>query len=94
MNLSDLGHILDGVIERNPMSDKLQLHTLDVEGKSLVIDLEDLFSRYVGQEVKLTLAPMDNIRRLQEVLGDGEGVVGLMPEDVPGATVNKTFKPE
>jgi hypothetical protein len=93
LNLTDLGHILDGVIERDPMTEKLQIHTVDHQGKSLVIDLDALLGRYAGQEVKLTLASMDNIRRIQEAIGDGEGVLGLMPEDIPGATFQRTFKP-
>jgi hypothetical protein len=94
INLTDLGHILDGVIERDPLTETLQLHTVDAQGKATTIDLEDLLSKYVGQEVKLTLASLDNIRKIQDALGDGEGVMGLMPEEVPGATVNRTFKPE
>lgn len=93
LNLSDLGHILDGVLERHPLTDKLQLQTVDARGAPVVIDLDSLLSPYVGKEVKLTLASLENLRRLQESLGDGEGVLGIMPEDIPGGIVHRTKLP-
>lgn len=92
LNLTDLGHILDGVIERNPMTDRLQLHTVDSKGRPHTIDLENLLAKYEGQEVKLTLASMANLQKIQEALGDGESVLGVMPEDIPGASFQRTFK--
>ena len=94
LQLNDLGHILEGVVERDPMSERLQLHTVDAKGQATTIDLLKLLEEYESQEVRFVLTSMESIRKVEELLGDGEGVMGVMPEDVPGATVRRTSKPE
>lgn len=90
----DLGYIIDGVVERDPMTERLRIYTVDAKGSPVVIYMDDLLERYEGREIKLTLASMETIRAIEENLGDGPGVMGLMPEDVPGATYRKTSKPQ
>lgn len=92
LHLTDLGHIIEGTVEADPLSEKLSIRTVDAEGKPQSIDLDELVRRYAGKEVKLTLASLENLQKIQTALGDGAGVMGVMPEDVPGATFQRTFK--
>lgn len=92
LHLTDLGHIIEGFVEADPLSEKLSIRTVDSDGKPQSIVLDELVRRYVGKEVKLTLASLEQIQKIQTALGDGVGVMGVMPEDVPGATFQRTFR--
>ena len=92
LNLTDLGHIIEGVVERDPLTDSLQIHTVDSKGVPMVVDPAVLLARYEGQEVKLTLASVANLEKIAVALGEGNEVLGLMPEDIPGAIINRTHR--
>lgn len=87
----NLGNLLEGVIERDPLDERLRLRTVDAQGNVLHVDLEDLLSRYEGQEVRFILMSLESIRAIQEMVG-GDEVVGVMPEDI-GLTLNRTKSP-
>lgn len=89
LNLNDLGYIIEGVLERDPMTDRIQVFTVDHQGDPKTIDVLDAFEKYEGQEIKFTLASMENIRKVAEALEGGDEVLALMPEDIPGTTVSR-----
>jgi hypothetical protein len=93
LNLTDLGFIIEGIVEQDPMDDRFRIRTVQ-NGEQVLIDPQDLLKKYRGQEVKLTLASLENILRIQSLLEDGGGVLGeaVMPEDV-GAKVTYMKKP-
>lgn len=93
LNLADLGYIIEGVVERDPMTERLQVHTVDHQGQPMTVDILEAFEKYMGQDIKFTLASMETIQKVAEALEGGEGVMALMPEDVPGATVTRGNKP-
>lgn len=96
LNPKDLGYIIEGIIEQDPMDDRYRIRTV-MDGKQVLIDPQDLLAKYNGEEVKLTLASLENIRRLQEVLEENHGggqITALMPEEVPGAEVKTSRKPD
>ncbi len=95
INPSDLGFIIDGVVEQDPMDDRFRIRTIQNE-RQVLIDPQELLKQYNGKEVKLTLASLENLQLLQEVLEESGGAVGdaLMPQDVPGAQVKTTRKPD
>lgn len=91
----NLGHLIEGVVERDPMTDALQIRTIDDQDRQIFIKLEDLFSTYVGQEVRLTLSSMEALLKIQELLEEsGGGVQAVMPEDLDGVARRVTRKPD
>jgi len=95
IDLTDLGYIIEGVVEQDPMDEKYRVRTIDKEGNQILVDPQELLTKYNGQEVKLTVASMEVIRQIQEVLeAGGDAVSAVMPEDIPGAKVTTTRKPD
>ncbi len=87
--LNSLGHILEGVVERDPVTGTLQIMTVE-EGRAKVTDILELIAGYEGKEVRLTLASFENlatIAQMVEAAGGGQ-VSGVMPEDLPGVPLN------
>lgn len=81
----NFGHILEGVLEQDPMTDRFVIRTVDHAGRPATVDLGELLKPLVGQEVKLTVASLENLARLAKLVeeqGGGE-VFGLMPENMP-----------
>jgi hypothetical protein len=87
---SVLGHILEGRIERDPLTGSYQLMTIDSNGRAQVVSLQDLVAPYEGKDVRLTLASFENLDRLARMAEQvGGGLVsGVMPEDLPGVSFN------
>jgi hypothetical protein len=87
---SVLGHILEGRIERNPLTGSYQLLTIGNDGKAKVVDLQELVAPYEGKDVRLTLASFENLERLARMAEQAGGglVTGVMPDDLPGVSFN------
>lgn len=81
----NFGHILEGVLEQDPMTDRFVLRTLDRAGKPAIVDLSEILTPLLGQEVRLTVASLENLAKLAKLVeekGGGE-VLGLMPQNMP-----------
>ena len=80
-----LGHLIEGVIEQDPLTDQYVIRTVDAQGKQLIVNVQELLSKYAGQEVRLTLASFENLARLARLVeGQGGGqVFGIQPEEMP-----------
>ncbi len=64
--------VLDGVIERHPLSGALQV--FETEGPTPTThDLGQLFEPYAGKAVRITVAPLTTLEEAMEVLGDSGG---------------------
>ena len=86
VNPQDLGHLIEGVVEQDPMTDRYVVRIPDFEGKPAVVDLQDLLAPYKGKEVRLTLASLENLARLAklaEEAGAGGQVFGIGPDQLP-----------
>jgi hypothetical protein len=86
---SPLGHIVEGVVERDPVTGRFQIMTVE-NGRAKTTDVAELLASYEGQEVRLTLASFENLTKLaQMVEGAGGGLVqGVMADDLPGVSFN------
>lgn len=87
---SVLGHIIEGRVEYDPVTDRLQIMSVGSEGRAKVVDLMDLVASYVGKEVRFTLASFENLEiltHLAEQVG-GSAVSGVMPDELPGVSFN------
>lgn len=81
----NLGHLLEGTIEQDPMTDRFSLRTVDEVGRPVSVDLHELLGQYVGQDVRITLASLKNLQKLAELVEEAGGgsVMGIQPEDIP-----------
>lgn len=90
MSPNAMGHILEGVVELNPMTERLQVISVGVDGKAHTTDLQELLEQYVGQEVRLTLASFETLAELAKMVEDAGGgqVFGITPEQLPTVPFN------
>lgn len=91
LDTSALGHILEGVVERDPMTDRYRIMSLGPRGAEYQ-DILELLARFEGKEVRLTLASFEALSQLAQMVENAGGgqVHGIMPEDLPAATFNVT----
>jgi hypothetical protein len=86
MKPNSFGHLLEGTIEQDPLTDRYVLRVKDAKGRPGTVDLQALFAHFVGQEVRLTLASFENLNKLAQLVesqGGGGQVLGLHPSELP-----------
>lgn len=87
LNVSMLGHLIEGVVEQDPMSDRYVIRTVDSKGKPVTFDVQEALSKVNGQDVRFTLATLQNLQKLTE-LAESVGAPtegGIYPQDLkPG----------
>lgn len=89
LSLVDMGYLLEGTIEQDPMDDRYRLRVVQ-NGELTSIDLQDLLAKYNGQDVRVIVSPLVTIQQLQDELekqGDLEKGAVLSIQDFPGSTV-------
>jgi hypothetical protein len=80
----DLGHLIEGVVEQDPMTDRYVIRTEDAQGRPVAFDVQEALAKYKGKEVRLTLATFENLAKLAAMVeeqGTGQ-VYGIYPEDL------------
>lgn len=84
-----LGHILEGVVERDPLTDRYRIMSRGQNGAEYQ-DVQDLLALFEGKEVRFTLASFEGLARLAQMVEDAGGgqVHGIMPEDLPTVPFN------
>jgi hypothetical protein len=94
-NPFQLGHLIEGTIEQDPMTDRYNIRTVDADGNPVTFDVQDALAALAGKEVRFTLVTFENLARLAELVegqGGGGRVLGVHPSDigVPFDTRKKT----
>lgn len=79
MPTPDLGLMVEGVVELDPMTGRLVIRYEDANGSFLFVDVEEHLRRYRDQEVRCIITPMRSIAQLAEMVERGE----IKLEDVP-----------
>lgn len=74
----DLGAIKEGVVEINPMSGRMIIRIEGAKGFEF-FDLQEALAKYVGQEVRVVIAPFSTINRLAQMVEDGEIPASAVP---------------
>ena len=74
-----IGELQEGILERDPLDESLQLRVCDGAGTQRVFKVEELLSEYVGHSVRLTVA---YTRALEAAEGLREGVRGVTYGDL------------
>jgi len=81
---STLGHLIEGIVEQDPMTDRYVIRTENVEGRTVVMDIQEILAKYNGKEVRFTLASFENLQKIAEMVeqqGNGQ-VLGIYPDDI------------
>ncbi len=88
--LMNFGHLIEGTLERDPMTDRFQIRTVDASGQPLVVDVQDILARFVGQDVRFTLAGLEGLQKLAELVekAGGGDVLGIPAEAFPTVPFN------
>ena len=84
-NPFNMGHLIEGTIEQDPMTDRWNIRTVDAEGQPRTFDVQEAMAALKGKEVRLTLVSLENLARLAELVenaGGGGQVLGVHPEDI------------
>jgi len=87
----NMGHLVEGTAEQDPITDNLFIRTVDAEGKTGRFDVQGALAAHVGKEVRFTLVSFENLAKLAELVerGGGPQVAGLAPDGLPGFDVKR-----
>lgn len=78
-NPFNLGHLKTGKVEQDPLTDRYNIRVMGDDGKVEVFDVQEALKALDGQEVRLTLASLDDLAKLAKMVeeqGGGE-VMGV-----------------
>lgn len=61
-------YLVEGTVEQDPMTDQFTIHTVDPAGKAFSFDPNAALGRYKGQEVRLVIAPLVDIAKVEKLV--------------------------
>ena len=65
----DLGVMTEGTVEMDPRTGRPVLR-ITQDGGEMLLDIQDVLFRYVGQEVRFICTPMAGIAELAKLVGE------------------------
>jgi len=72
-------YLVEGVVELDPMADRMTIRTVDPNGNPFNFDLQKVLRALHGQEVRVIVAPLVAVRELEQMVqaqqAQGESVV-------------------
>lgn len=68
----DLGIILEGVVELDPMSGRMVIRIQELNGSSAFMDIQSQMEKYKGEEVRFILTPLRTVSQLAKMVESGE----------------------
>ncbi|KKL28429.1 hypothetical protein LCGC14_2375190, partial [marine sediment metagenome] len=73
-----MGHLIEGKVEQDPMTDRFNIQTVDTDGKPTTFDVQAALEALNGQGVRFTLVSLEDLAKLAKMVEDqGESVLGL-----------------
>ena len=83
----DLGILVEGVVELDPMSGRMVLRVQQVDGSNTFLDVQEQLERYKGEEIRFIVTPQRSIQELARMVESGELPVDQVPTlKAPGTT--------
>ena len=70
-NLSDIGYLVEGVVEQDPLSDRYLIKVEGANGTCSQFDVQTTLAKYVGKEVRFTLVTFEVLQQLAELVQKG-----------------------
>lgn len=68
----DFGHLVEGVIEQDPLTNLYGIRVPQKDGTVKVFDIQGALAKLVGQEVRLTLVSFETLERVAKMVEDAE----------------------
>lgn len=84
------GHLIEGRLEQDPMTDEYVIRTVDSKGKPMTVNLHKILASLKGEDVRFTLVSFENLARLAamvEEAGGGQVASAVTMDEIPGANV-------
>jgi hypothetical protein len=80
----NFGHLIEGVVEQDPMTDRYVIRTVDTKGKPVSFDVQEALAQFKGEEVRFTLTSFKNLAKLAEMVeaAGGSPVASITPEQL------------
>jgi hypothetical protein len=75
----DLGLMVEGVVELDPMTGRLVVRYEDAKGAFQSCDVQEQLLRYKGEEVRCIITPMASVTKLAKMVEIGD----IKLEEVP-----------
>jgi hypothetical protein len=75
----DLGVMVEGTVELDPMSGRMVVRYEDAKGELQFVDVQERLAAYNGQDVRLLVTPLATVAKLHGMVERGE----LKLEHVP-----------
>lgn len=70
-NPEDFGHLVEGVVEQDPMSDRYVIRH-EVPGGVEVFDVQETLKRYKGTQVRVIVVSLEAVERVAKLVAEGE----------------------
>lgn len=74
----DFGVVVEGVVELDPMTNRLVLRSEGENGFEYT-DVQAVLERYRGEEVRFVVAPFTTIRQLAQMVEEGDVAIENVP---------------
>jgi hypothetical protein len=88
-----MGHLVEGVVEQDPMTDRYVIRTEGPDGRAVVFDVQEALAAFKGKGVRITLNSFENLAKLaQMVEAQGGQVYGVQPDEILGVPYNVVRK--
>lgn len=68
----DLGTLVEGVVELDPMTGRMVLRVQQEDGSNKFLDVQELLQKYQGQEVRFIMTPLKTIEELTRLMESGQ----------------------
>jgi hypothetical protein len=89
-NTLEMGHLVEGIVEQDPMTDRYVIRAEGHDGRAIIFDLQTALAAFKGKEVRVTLNSFENLAKLARLVEEqGGGLVqGVHPDEIPGVPFN------
>jgi len=84
----DLGVMVEGVVELDPMSGRMVLRVQQPDGSNSFVDVQEQLERYQGEEVRFIVTPQRSISELARMVESGELPMDQVPTLKPPGTTH------
>ena len=76
----DLGHVKEGVVEIDPMTDRMTLRCPNDDGDFEYFDVQAALQEYRNEEVRIIIVPCSTIRQVSQMVESGEVPLDQAPK--------------
>jgi hypothetical protein len=68
----DFGHLVEGTIEQDPLTNLYGIRVPQKDGSVTVFDVQDALAKLAGQEVRFTLVSFETLEKVAKMVEEAE----------------------